>query len=118
MNFLRRILDLLDLGIVRVSGHSMAPVLKDGDYGLYRRLSHKSVLTSGTVVLVDHPHLGLIVKVLGPEIADDAYALYGYSTLSSSIDSLGTVSRKSIHGQLFAKSTRNGLVRLRRTMHA
>jgi|TARA_R110002072_G_scaffold49277_33_gene134064 phage repressor protein C with HTH and peptisase S24 domain len=51
------------LRLIKVTGHSMAPLLDDGDYLLVLPLRGRSRdLRPGKIVTANHPDLGLIVK--------------------------------------------------------
>lgn len=112
MGFMTLIVQTFGIGAVRINGHSMAPILKDGDYGLYRLAKAGKAMQPGAIALVQHPQFGLIVKTLGPRTADGAYPLSGISTLSSSKEALGLVSHADIRGLLFARISRHGVSRL------
>ena len=82
--------------IVRVSGHSMEPALRDGDYAILRRRKPRGVVNLGDVVLVDHPRLGLIVKAVREKVGDDCVSLEGTSAASTSREDLGSVGIRSV----------------------
>ena len=50
------------LGIYKVRGNSMAPILKNDDYLLVLRNKFNWLPRLGSIVVVDHPDLGKIVK--------------------------------------------------------
>ncbi|MEL7298680.1 MAG: S24/S26 family peptidase [Pseudomonadota bacterium] len=59
--------------LFRVTGRSMLPTLEDGDFFLAWRVRDPAKLAPGTIVRLDHPHFGPMVKRLagfcGPETA-------------------------------------------------
>ena len=106
MDRAERVRTLFGWGVFRVRGHSMAPDLKDGDFAVFRRLAGNAPLRPGSIVLVDHPGLGLIVKTLGPVDDDGRFSLSGKSSLSSAPEAMGTVARDAIMGRVVGRVPR------------
>ena len=96
------------LGIVRVSGLSMVPALDDGDFVLFRRFSPADHPPPGGVVIVHHPHLGTIIKVLDQEIKSGYFRLRGLSVLSTDSNHMGDVARQNIIGEAVLRIGRHG----------
>ena len=105
---------LLGLGIIRVSGLSMVPVLDDGDFVVYRRRSGNHSVSPGEIVVVRHQQLGTIIKLLGEEVAPGQFRLHGLSALSMDSRRMGITTRQDIIGQAILRIGANGTTRLRR----
>lgn len=86
--------------LVKVNGGSMAPVLPDGAYALFRQARS---CECGDVVLVDHPQFGLIVKIVSGFTSDGRVGLAGIASLSTSPARLGMVTTASVKGKLVAR---------------
>lgn len=85
--------------LIRVRGESMAPLLPSDSFCLFRRASG---LDRGDIVLVRHPRLGSIVKLI-QRIDGKKIWLEGVSQQSTSTASLGAVSAGEILGRLVLK---------------
>lgn len=91
---------MFGFSLVKVNGNSMAPILPDGAYALFRQTQ---TCECGDVVLVDHPRFKTIVKVVSNLTSDGRVGLAGVTPLSTSPARLGTVPRASIKGKLMAR---------------
>ena len=84
---------MLGWTLVRVSGGSMAPLLRDGDYVAARTFGPTRRPSDGDIVLVDHPRLGLIVKRVCETATDGRYRLEGLAPESTDSVALGWMPR-------------------------
>lgn len=89
----------------------MSPLLEHGDFLILRTL--RTAPTSGRIVLVKHPRLGLLIKLLG-EIVDGSlsppsYSLHGINPDSISSAAMGSIGEESILAQANWKVGRKGL---------
>lgn len=89
---------MFGLSLVKISGESMDPVLPHGSHILFRRSAR---IEAGNVVLVDHPHLGVIVKVIA-NISERGAELEGFSPLSTSRAKMGVVPHQAMRGKMVA----------------
>lgn len=55
---------MFGLKLIKISGHSMAPTLNDGEYAICTKIKPRSV-RAGLVCLIHHIDLGMIVKRIG-----------------------------------------------------
>ena len=102
---------LVGLGIVRVSGLSMVPALEDGDFVVFRRLSGGDSPSPGSMVVVRHRRLGMIIKLLGEEVAPGQFRLHGLSALSMDSQRMGNTARQDVIGQVLLRVGPQGLSR-------
>lgn len=99
--------------LIGIRGLSMAPTLQDGDIviALNSRFRLSGPVT-GDVVIVDHPHLGLIVKrVSGVNVQNRAVSLAGDGGLSTDSYSLGSVTADRVLGRAIIRIPRKGYLR-------
>jgi len=84
----------------RITGNSMYPTLRDGDYiwASKRLLSH---YRQGDIVLVDHPLYTRIVKRIKHIDKDGQYWLVGDGIDSVSSLQMGPVSNRQILARMF-----------------
>lgn len=87
---------MFGITIVRISGSSMEPRLRSGDFGVFLRRRRYQI---GDIVLVQHPRLGKIVKVLRT-LQGDEVTLEGTSPLSTSSAAMGQLPTSAILGRL------------------
>ena len=88
---------LFGFTFVRISGHSMEPMLPADTIALFRT---RKRVERGDVVLADHPEFGLIVKRVREVGERGALALEGLSPASTSAERLGSVEPAAIRGSL------------------
>ena len=91
--------------LFRIRGDSMEPTLSDGDIAVCWKTDRPDV---GTVVCLDHPDFGTIVKRLG-----EAGSLHSDHPSGQSAAILGDVKRTRIRGRCILAITPRGLKRLR-----
>lgn len=87
---------MLGWRLSRIDGHSMAPALPTGSYGVFRR---RPVYRQGDTVLVEHPVYGRIVKNIRA-IGPDGVWLEGLNSFSVSSEAMGMVPHDKIVGKL------------------
>lgn len=87
---------MLGLSLVKISGASMDPVLPEGSHILFRRSTR---IEAGNVVLVDHAHLGVIVKTI-VKIDERGVELSGFSPLSTSRAKMGVIPHQAMRGKM------------------
>ncbi len=76
----------------------MVPVLEDGDFVLFCRLSPINNPSAGRIVIVRHQRLGTIIKLLGEEVRPGHFRLHGLSPLSTDSNHMGDVGREDMIG--------------------
>lgn len=113
IRLIQGIVPLPGCGIVRVSGLSMAPVLEEGDFVLFRRFAPGESPSPGMIVVVRHRRLGTIIKLLDQEIGPGRFRLRGLSMLSTDSRHLGDAVRQDIIGRAVLRIWRHGVSRLR-----
>lgn len=113
IHLIQGIVPLPGCGIVRVSGLSMAPVLEDGDFVLFRRFSPGESPSPGAIVIVRHRRLGTIIKLLDQETRQGRFRLRGLSALSTDSHHLGDAARQDIIGRAVLRIWRHGVSRLK-----
>lgn len=86
--------------VYRVQGHSMWPWAGPGDY-LLIVACHTRHLRTGTVVVIEHPAIGVIVKRIERVTDEGHIALRGEATSSSASEALGLVHRDRIIGRVW-----------------
>lgn len=88
------------LHVVRVSGSSMSPTLRDGDFVvvLDRRVTRRYRV--GDIVVVAHPTFGRIVKRVAARDSEGRISLAGDSPRSTSREALGWVPERAIVGHV------------------
>ena len=99
--------------LIGIRGLSMAPTLQDGDIviALNSRFRLSGPVT-GDVVIVDHPHLGFIVKrVSGVNVQTGAVSLAGDGGLSTDSESIGYVTADRVLGRAIIRIPRTGYLR-------
>ena len=82
--------------LVRISGHSMEPALRNGDYAILKRLKSPGNLDAGDIVLVNHPRFGLIIKAVRARDGAASVFLEGASAASTPRDELGSVGSQCV----------------------
>lgn len=82
--------------LIKVEGDSMARMLPDGSFALFRAARR---VRPGQTVLVQHPRFGRIVKQV-TSCTDDGIGLRGLNMKSTSAEDLGRVPLKAVEGVL------------------
>ncbi len=100
---------MLGLRIFRVSGPSMTPVLKDGDFVIARQLRpnrrfstdhfSRNSLSIDDIVVANHPNLGKIVKRVA-KVEEDGVWLDGFALSSSDRHSIGKLRLEQIDARV------------------
>lgn len=85
--------------VVKIVGRSMEPVLNGGDYGVFFRFSK---LKPNSIVLVDHPRYGRIVKSVR-SVEGDELELEGTCAHSLSTQQLGKIPRRWVRAGLIKR---------------
>ena len=86
-------------GIFKVRGNSMAPFLKNDDYLVVLRNKFNWLPNTGSIVVVDHPDLGKIVKKVS-SVDGDTFSMAGLTSSSISQSHLGRVSPANYWGRV------------------
>lgn len=90
----------MPIGIFKVTGESMLPGLRCGDYVLV--FCYPKKLTVGDVVVVQHPQLGIIIKRVKHFLPNGHFFIVGDNTLASTpSEIMGEISRDQILGKVF-----------------
>lgn len=89
----------------------MSPLLEDGDYALMRRISRRSTIKVGDIVLIAHPKFGDIIKRIGVVTAD-GYVAEGIAAQSVSAAEIGTVGRDDVLAKLVWRVSPRGVRRV------
>jgi nickel-type superoxide dismutase maturation protease len=90
------------LRLVRVTGSSLSPQYREGDFVLISKIPFLfGALQAGDVVVFRHPLYGLLIKQVR-EVSPDGRELFVVGTQENSIDSriFGTISRRSLLGKV------------------
>jgi hypothetical protein len=90
----------------------MVPVISDGDYALTKLLHPRAKLKVGDVLQVDHPNLGMIVKVV-KKIRDEKVLLSGASLVSAEPTTIGWIHKSRVKSRLCIRISNNGLSKIR-----
>lgn len=91
------------LGLYKVTGDSMLPTYKNGDYVITGRRS-ASTFSIGDVVVIKHPELGIIIKRILTKEADQGYMISGDNAAASTAAStLGLIQNQQIKGKVYWK---------------
>ena len=96
-------------GLVRVSGNSMAPLLADGDFVLYRRVRGTGPVAPGSVIVANHAQFGMIIKTVDAVSPDLEYTVSGVSTLSTEARQLGRIRHDQVIGIVSLRIAPSGL---------
>lgn len=88
------------LHVVRVSGSSMLPTLRDGDFVVVVAAWIDRRCRVGDVVVVDHPTFGRIVKRVAARDGAGRLGLAGDGPDSTSREALGWVSARALLGRV------------------
>ena len=99
------------LKLFRVRGRSMLPTLGDGDFVIARRLRAGAIsrLKAGSMVCVEHPQLGALIKRIR-SIDNGVVTLSSDGQTGSESEALGPLNTSCItHRARVAISARNGL---------
>lgn len=90
------------LQVIKVSGHSLDPVYRDGDYVLVSRiplLMHG--IQPGDTVVFQHPRLGRLIKLVERlEEKDHSVYVVGLDPHSSDSRTFGAIPRSQIQGKV------------------
>lgn len=89
---------LITFQLNRVSGDSMSPVLRSGDYVLFRPVWNKQHIRIGSVVKVCHPIYGKIIKRVMSKEEGVGYRLVGENSQSVTSEAMGIVPFIAIEG--------------------
>jgi signal peptidase I len=97
------------LGIFRVTGDSMVPVLSDGDFVLTHRVF--GIPKVGSLVVVAHPDFGVVVKrvlrVTAGKAGEGSLTLVGENNLGVSSQEMGEVQASAVRGVVWWKVRRS-----------
>ncbi|MBI08705.1 MAG: hypothetical protein CMM55_04205 [Rhodospirillaceae bacterium] len=104
---------MFGLRLIRIRGHSMAPVLNHGDFALAKRLGPTGVVTVGDIVEIDHPNYGLIVKMIKKECFGN-FQSHGLSVRSIELSQIGWIPRSCVAARLLLRISPTGVSCLRR----
>ncbi|MEM7360867.1 MAG: S24/S26 family peptidase [Pseudomonadota bacterium] len=91
----------MNIGLYRVSGHSMRPSFEDGDYVVSWRRSTKQSYREGDVIVLNHPSQGRLIKrVQSVDASGDYLQANGENRMSVSMHDLGKISCSEIVGKV------------------
>jgi Peptidase S24-like len=103
------------LRFVRVRGVSMSPALGDGDFVLVASGRFCGPARVGSVVLVAHPQLGMLLKRIVAHDCQRRVKLQGDNALSIASEDLGYMPADSVAGKAILRIARSGAItRIRR----
>jgi nickel-type superoxide dismutase maturation protease len=90
----------MGFGLFKVTGDSMLPNYRSGDFVLtFRR--RRQAIKPGDVVVVDHPRFGRIIKRISAIPQPDTFTLSGDNHLASThSEKLGEVSIDQLQGKV------------------
>ncbi len=99
------------LKLIKTAGHSMAPVLKDGDYVLaFTGFIWPALrFIPGRVYLINHPDLGLLIKRLSRETPQGRLIFAGDNPASNSGHILGDIEKARVTARALLKIHKKGL---------
>ena len=83
----------MPFGLVKVRGHSMAPVYQDGDYVLTSRYRLRKP-RAGDDVVFTHPDYGRILKRI-TQVEPNHFSVAGLNSLSTSASDIGLISQRN-----------------------
>lgn len=86
--------------VARIKGHSLEPVLSDGEFVVFRR---KNGAKRGEIVLANHPELGWVAKKVHAVGKGGAIALHGLSELTPDGKRPGSVPPDRLFGKRLFK---------------
>lgn len=90
---------MLPFGLFKVTGESMLPGLRSGDYVFIRR--RPPSLLTGDLVVVQHTQFGTIIKRIKHVCSNNQFTLEGDNPLAStSSAALGLVSKEQVLGKV------------------
>ncbi|VAW85224.1 hypothetical protein MNBD_GAMMA16-2043 [hydrothermal vent metagenome] len=94
MNVIERL-----IGIFKVNGKSMLPILAEGDFVITSRLLSK--IRSNDLVVVEHPVYGRLVKRVLEVSNDNRLWLCGNNTSSLTPEKIGWINAEDIKGKVY-----------------
>ncbi len=95
----------MPFGIFKVTGESMLPGLRCGDY-VFARKRPKQLL-AGDLVVVDHDRFGVIVKRIKAALGNNQYTLIGDNpSVSTSSEAIGVIGRNHVVGKVIFRIKR------------
>lgn len=99
------------LQIIKVTGHSLDPLYRDGDFVLVSRIPMLwQGIRPGDVVVFQHPRLGRLVKLVERlDDGDRSVYVVGLDAHSSDSRTFGAISQAQIQGKViwhFARETK------------
>ena len=87
------------LKILKITGQSMSPMLKDGDYTIVLTRGFRRLLKPGRLVAFRHDRYGPLIKRIVRCDADSAtLTVAGDSTLSATSEAIGPVPLADVTG--------------------
>lgn len=98
------------LSLIKVSGDSMSPTLKNGDYILIKKKPRS--FRSGFIYVIMHERLGRIVKRLQSK-EGESLLFEGDNPASTSSRNIGVIKPTSVVGRALFAITPKGIKRLR-----
>ena len=90
---------MLGFSLNRVEGESMAPLIPHGSYMLFHPFFRKQKLALGTLVKVNHPKYGTIIKSISYIDSNGLYWLAGANEQSVSTLEMGPIKPQMIIGK-------------------
>ena len=97
--------------IFRVSGSSMYPTVKDGDFIVAK--NYKTTPTQGSVAVIQHPSMGVLIKRITPTSKPKTFVTRGDNNISHDRSTVGLVSDKEIKYQAIWRLSPKGISKLR-----
>ena len=97
--------------ILQVRGHSMVPVLQDGDFAISSKNISRDQINIGDVLEIIHDQFGPIIKEV-VDLRDDAVLIGGVSSISTGTQLLGWVDMSKVISRLIWRISGDGLARI------
>lgn len=90
------------LSLLKVSGHSLYPQIRDGDYLVVaKRFFRSGKIKAGDLIVFHQPGYGTLVKRVQQVLDDgDAYEVRGTQIESTDSRNFGPVARQAISGKV------------------
>ena len=96
--------------IFRISGSSMYPTVNDGDFIVAK--NYKTTPTQGSVAVIQHPSLGVLIKRITSTSKPQTFVTRGDNNIFLDSSTVGLVSDKEIKYQAIWRLSPQGISKL------
>tara|TARA_Y100001936_G_scaffold198820_1_gene199999 strand:- start:34212 stop:34502 length:291 start_codon:yes stop_codon:yes gene_type:complete len=94
----------------------MVPTLQHGDYVIAKR--NDEAVSMGTVVVIQHPNFGNIVKRVISQESENLFRVQGDNPDSTTSETIGPIDQQAINGEVRWRISRKGMAKFRPDWHA